>query len=583
MSSQHPSGRQEDLAAYHHRLRHTAAHVMAAAVVELFPDAKLGIGPSIEDGFYYDFLLPRPLTPEDLEAIATGMKAQIAAKLPMQRRELSRSEAHTLFSGQPFKLEVLEGIAADTLISTYRHGSFEDLCEGPHVASTAEVKAFKLLSIAGAYWRGDEHRPMLQRIYATAFESQEALDDYVHIREEAERRDHRKLGKELDLFMMDPVAPASPFYLPKGTIVYNQLVEYVRGLYKLYGYQEVITPQIFDMDIWKRSGHYDHYKDNMYLVATDEEREFGLKPMNCPAHAIMFGSQVHSYREMPLRFADFGRLHRYERSGVVQGLTRVRTFVQDDAHIFCTPGQIDGEIHSLVKMFHDTYRLFNFDRTRIVLSLRPDSRIGSEEMWDRAEGILRDALAKEGLKYQEAPGEGAFYGPKVDFMVPDAIGREWQLGTIQLDFNLGQRFDLEYVAEDGSRQHPVVLHRAMLGSLDRFMGVLIEHYAGAFPVWLAPVQAVVIPIADRHTAYARQVEQRLKDEDIRVLVDDRSDRMNSKIRDAQMQKIPYMLVVGDREAESKAVAVRLRSGENPGAMPFEQAVAAINGAIASKT
>ncbi|MBI4198656.1 MAG: threonine--tRNA ligase, partial [Chloroflexi bacterium] len=527
---------------------------------------------------YYDFLLRRPLAPEDLETITQGMRRQITADLPMRGRELSRGEAAEEFAGQPFKLEMLQEIPLGEAISTYRHGDFEDLCEGPHVAGASAVKAFKLLNIAGAYWRGDEKRPMLQRIYGTAFESQEALEDYLHRLEEAQRRDHRLLGKELGLFMMDPVAPASPFYLPKGAIVYNQLVEYVRGLYQQYGYQEVITPQIFDMEIWKRSGHYDYYRDNMFLV-TSEEREFGVKPMNCPAHALIYGAQLHSYRELPLRLADFGRLHRFERSGVVQGLTRVRTFSQDDAHIFCAPEHIESEIHSLVQMFHDTYRLFNFERVRIVLSLRPDKRVGSDEMWDRAEAILAQALAKEGLLYTPLPGEGAFYGPKIDFFVPDALGREWQLGTIQLDFHLGQRFDLEYVAVDGTRQRPVVLHRAMLGSLDRFMGVLIEHYAGAFPVWLSPVQAVVIPIADRHNDYARQVEQRLRDEGIRVQVDNRSERMNAKIRDAQLQKAPYMLVVGDREQEAHAVAVRLRSGENPGSMPLDQAVAAIKKAV----
>ncbi|MBI4312315.1 MAG: threonine--tRNA ligase, partial [Chloroflexi bacterium] len=561
----------------------STSHVMASAVLELFPDAKLGIGPPTEDGFYYDFLVSRPFTPEDMAAIEEGMRRIIRANLAFQRRQLSRGEAREQLAEQPFKLEVIDEIPPGEAISTYRHGEFEDLCEGPHLDFTGAIRAFKLLSIAGAYWRGDEKRPMLQRIYGTAFETQDLLDEHLRRLEEAQRRDHRLLGRQLGLFIMDPIAPASPFFLPKGAVVYNLLVEYVRGLYKRYGYQEVITPQIFDMEIWKRSGHYDHYKENMFLVQAEEEREFGVKAMNCPAHAMIFGAQLHSYRELPLRFADFGRLHRYERSGVVQGLTRVRTFSQDDAHIFCTPEQIVPEIHSLVKMFHDTYRLFSFDRTRIVLSLRPEGRIGTEEMWDTAERTLRQALEKEGLAYKEAPGEGAFYGPKVDFMVPDAIGREWQLGTIQLDFNLGQRFGLEYIGEGGARRPPVVLHRAMLGSLERFLGVLIEHYAGAFPVWLSPVQAVVIPIADRHNDYARQVEQRLRQENIRVQVDDRSERMNAKIRDAQLQKAPYMLVVGDRERDQGAVAVRLRSGENPGAMPLETAVAAIKKAVEEKT
>ena len=579
VSAQQSNASLDDL---RHRIRHSASHIMADAVVSFFPEAKLTLGPPTDTGFYYDIDLPRALTPEDLQRIEAKMREIIQRDTQFEEREITRDEALRLFRDNPYKLEIIQSIPASEPITTYSHGSFMDLCEGPHVQRTKDVAAVKLLNVAGAYWRGDEKRPMLQRIYGTAFESEEALDEYLAMLEEAAKRDHRKLGRELDLFMMDATAPASPFYLPKGTVVYNQLMAYVRELYKEYGYKEVITPQIFDMEIWKRSGHYEHYKENMFLVETDEEREFGLKAMNCPAHALMFGAHLHSYRELPLRLADFGRLHRYERSGVVQGLTRVRTFTQDDAHIFCTPEQIEPEIHSLVKMFHDAYRLFSFSRTRIVLSLRPEHRIGSDELWDRAESILRAALTKEGLTYEEAPGEGAFYGPKVDFMVPDAIGREWQLGTFQLDFNLGQRFNLEYIAESGAREHPVVLHRAMLGSFDRFLGVLIEHYAGAFPVWLAPVQATLIPIADRHIPYAQRIAAQMGAAGLRAEVDVRSERMNAKIRDAQMHKIPYMLVIGDREEADNAASVRLHNGENRGAQPVAALIAELQGLVSRR-
>ena len=547
-----------DTAALRERIRHSAAHVMADAVTRLFPDSKLGIGPPTEDGFYYDFQVSRPFTPEDLKAIEADMKKTVKRGLLFQRTDLSRSEASQRFSDQPFKLEIIEGIPEDEAISIYKHGDFVDLCHGPHVESTARIPAFKLLNVAGAYWRGDERNPMLQRIYGTAFESNDALEQHLHRLEEAQRRDHRKLGRELELFIFDPIAPASPFFLPKGALVYNLLVDYVRELYKQYGYQEVITPQIFDTDLWKRSGHYENYIENMYVVEQDE-REFGVKPMNCPAHAMIFAAQFWSYRDLPVRLADFGRLHRYERSGVTHGLIRVRTFSQDDAHIFCTPEQVDGEIRSFVKSLDETYKMLHFDDVRIMLSLRPEKRVGTDEQWDHAERVLRDSLDGQGLEYTMIPGEGAFYGPKIDFFVADAIGREWQLGTIQLDYSLPERFALEYVAVDGSRHRPVVLHRAMLGSLERFLGIMIEHYAGALPVWLAPVQALVIPISDRHIEYARQVQQSLLDAGLRCEVDERGERMQAKIRDAQLQKVPYMLIVGDREAESQSVSVRLRA------------------------
>ncbi len=563
---------EEELGDLRYRMRHSAAHVMADAVLELFPEAKVGIGPPTDDGFYYDFQVDRPFTPEDLERIEAIMRQRIEADYPFLRQALSREEARDVSSDQPFKLELIDEIPSDEELSVYRHGSFTDLCQGPHVESTGQISAFKLLSVAGAYWRGDEHRPMLQRIYGTSWESQEALDSYLTMLEEAERRDHRRLGRELDLFLFDPIAPASPFFLPKGTIVYTQLVNYVRGLYQRYGYQEVITPEIYSTELWKRSGHYDHYLENMFLIQAGE-REYGVKPMNCPAHALMYSIQLHSYRDLPLRLADFGRLHRFEMSGATHGLTRVRTFAQDDAHIFCTPDQILMEVQAFIAMLMESYRTFGFAEPKVAMSLRPEKRVGSDEMWTRAEAALEDVLRQSGLDFEPKPGEGAFYGPKIDFFVPDAIGREWQLGTIQLDFSLPERFDLEYVAEDGSQQRPVVLHRAMLGSIDRFLGVLIEHYSGAFPLWLAPVQAVVIPIADRHVEYANQVKERLDERGFRVNVDARSERMNLKIRNAQTQKVPYMLVVGDREVENDSASVRLRSEENLGAMSLDDLLA----------
>jgi threonyl-tRNA synthetase len=555
---------------------------MADAVLQIFPEAKLAIGPPTDDGFYYDFDVSRPFTPEDLESIDAYIRNTIAKDLAFQREELSREEARSMFAAQPFKLEIIDGLPSDEAISIYRHGDFVDLCQGPHMDSTGQISAYKLLNIAGAYWRGDEHQPMLQRIYGTAFETVEALEQHLERIEEAQLRDHRKLGRELDLFMFDPIAPASPFFLPKGTIIYNLLVEYVRGLYERYGYTEVITPQIFDTELWKRSGHYEHYLENMYIVEQDE-REFGVKPMNCPAHALIFGAQLWSYRDLPVRLADFGRLHRYERSGVIQGLTRVRTFAQDDAHIFCTTDQVDNEIRTFVESLDETYKLLKFDNVRIALSLRPGDRVGTDEQWDHAEKVLADSLDTQGLEYTLMLGEGAFYGPKVDFFVADALGREWQLGTIQLDYSLPERFDLEYMAADGSRQRPVLLHRALMGSLERFLGILTEHYAGAFPTWLAPVQATIIPIADRHLDYARLVEKGMKEQGIRVGVDDRSERMNAKIRNAQMQKIPYMLVVGDKEVDSNSVAVRLRGGQDAGTQTIEEAITLIRDVIDGKT
>ena len=564
-----------------YRIRHSAAHIMAEAVLKLFPEAKFAVGPPVEDGFYYDFSVDRPFTPEDLEGIEASMRETVAANVSFVSSELSRGEAQERFSAQPFKLELIDGIPADEAITTYTHAGFVDLCRGPHVGSSGQVTAFKLMSLAGAYWRGDEHNEMLQRIYGTAWESQGALDAHLARMEEAARRDHRKLGVELGLFFFDPIAPASPFFLPRGAALSNTLTSYVRGLYDRYGYQEVVTPQVFDSELWKRSGHYDNYKENMYFTYV-EDREFGVKPMNCPAAAVLYAAQLHSYRELPLRYADFGRLHRFERSGVTHGLTRVRTFSQDDAHIFCTPEQVESEIRSFIDMVSETFDVFGFSDVRVALSLRPDKRIGSDALWDDAEGALVSALDAQGLDYEPKPGEGAFYGPKIDFFVADAIGREWQLSTVQLDYNLAERFDLEFAAQDSTRQRPVVIHRAMLGSIERFLGVVIEHYGGAFPTWLAPVHAEVIPIADRHVEYAERVRARLAEAGLRVHVDDRNERMNAKIRDAQLQKVPYMLVVGDKEAEAGGVAVRLRSGDDLGVMGLDALAERMAGEVAAR-
>ena len=563
----------EDKNNYRDRMRHSAAHVLAEAVANLFPEAQLTIGPPIADGFFYDFAISEPFTPEDIKRIELKMRDSIKANTKFVERETSRDEALELVKDNPYKVEILKGIPADERVTFCSHSydAFEDLCRGGHMERTGDIKAYKLLSSAGAYWRGDENNTMLQRIYGTAWESRDAQKNYLRRRDEAEKRDHRKLGRALGLFFFDPIAPASPFFLPKGTHLINSLIDYVRGLYTRYGYQEVITPQIFNTELWKRSGHLDAYAENMYFLDVDE-REFGVKPMNCPAAAMMYLANSHSYRELPIRMADFGRLHRNERSGVTHGLNRVRSFVQDDAHIFCTFGQISAEITSFLQMLNESYRVFGFENTRFELSLRPEKRVGSDEMWDQAESILTEVLDATGHKYTAQSGEGAFYGPKIDAFVPDAIGREWQLGTVQLDFSLPERFDMEYTAENGNRDRPVVIHRAMLGSLERFLGVLIEHLSGAFPMWLAPVQAVIVPIADRHNDFCLEVGKRMSDAGFRVEVNDSNDRMNAKIRQAQLQKVPYMLVAGDREVEAQSLAVRTRNGDNLDPMSIDQVI-----------
>tara|TARA_B100000809_G_scaffold262670_1_gene314133 strand:+ start:1023 stop:2777 length:1755 start_codon:yes stop_codon:yes gene_type:complete len=563
----------EDQNNYRDRMRHSAAHVLAEAVTDLFPEAQLTIGPPIADGFFYDFAISEPFTPEDIKRVELKMRDSIKANTKFVEREISRDEALELVKDNPYKVEILKGIPVDERVTFCSHSdnAFEDLCRGGHMERTGDIKAYKLLSSAGAYWRGDENNTMLQRIYGTAWESRDAQKNYLRRRDEAEKRDHRKLGRSLGLFFFDPIAPASPFFLPKGTHVINSLIDYVRGLYNRYGYQEVITPQIFNTELWKRSGHLDAYAENMYFLDVDE-REFGVKPMNCPAAAMLYLANSHSYRELPIRMADFGRLHRNERSGVTHGLNRVRSFVQDDAHIFCMFGQISAEITSFLQMLNESYRVFGFENTRFELSLRPEKRVGSDEMWDQAESILTDVLDAAGHKYTAQSGEGAFYGPKIDAFVPDAIGREWQLGTVQLDFSLPERFDMEYTAENGNRDRPVVIHRAMLGSLERFLGVLIEHLSGAFPMWLAPVQAVIVPIADRHNDFCFEVGKRMSDAGFRVEVNDSSDRMNAKIRQAQLQKVPYMLVAGDREVEAQSLAVRARNGDNLDPMSIDQVI-----------
>ena len=471
----------------------------------------------------------------------------------------------------------------DSTVTFWSHsnGEFEDLCRGGHVNSTGEIKSFKLLSTAGAYWRGDENNRMLQRIYGTAWESKEALKEYINRIEEAEKRDHRKLGKSLNLFFFDPIAPASPFFLPNGTIILSELEKYVKDLYKLYDYKEVITPQIFNTELWKRSGHYENYLENMFFVSIDE-KEFGVKPMNCPAAALVYASEIHSYRDLPLRLADFGRLHRNERSGVTHGLTRVRSFSQDDAHIFCKFDQIEAEIENFLDMLNESYKTFKFDNIRFELSLRPEKRVGDENTWNESEKILKNILDKNNYKYSMQSGEGAFYGPKIDAFVPDAIGREWQLGTVQLDFSLPERFGLEYIEEDGSRQKPVVIHRAMLGSLERFLGVLIEHLSGNFPTWLSPVQAIIIPITDKHLDYSYDIYKQFKSKNIRIEVDESNERMNAKIRNAQLRKIPYMFIIGDNEMTSKTVSVRTRNGKETSSISREDILEKVNSEILNR-
>jgi threonyl-tRNA synthetase len=551
-------------------VRHSTAHLLAQAAKRLFPQVKVGIGPVIEDGFYYDFRVDKFFTPEDLAAIEEEMRRIAKEGVPVVREELKRDEAVERFRamGEDMKVELVSDIPADETISGYNQGDFYDLCRGPHVPDTGKLKAFKLLSTAAAYWKGDEKNAQLCRVYGTAFMTAKDLEEHLKRLEEARARDHRKLGKELDLFSFHQEAPASPFFHPKGTIVYNELVNYMRSLYLRQGYSEVITPQAMDVQLWKTSGHYDHYQENMYFTVVDE-REYALKPMNCPSHCLIYGNGRHSYRDLPIRYADFGRLHRYERSGVTHGLTRVRTFCQDDAHIYCTPDQMKAEMASFLAFIKDVYHTFGFDDLKVELSTRPEHRLGSDEIWDQAEGALADALREAGLDYQVNPGDGAFYGPKIDFHVLDALKRSWQLGTLQVDYSMPSRFGLIYVKQDGSEGVPVMLHRAILGSLERFMGILIEHCGGAFPTWLAPVQMAVLPITDRAHDHARTIRDRALDLGLRCELDLRNEKVNAKIRDAQLAKVPYMLVLGDREAAAGTVSVRHRHRGDLGVQPLE--------------
>ncbi len=550
------------------RMRHSAAHVLAEAVLEMFPEAKYAIGPPVDNGFYYDFDLPRPLTPDDLVVLEKRMRETVKRNLPIHGEPISKERAREIFRDQPYKLELIDGIQDDT-VGYFRHGDFQDLCRGGHTETTGQLGAFTLDRLAGAYWRGDERNPMLQRVYGLLFPSQEELQAYQERREEAEKRDHRRLGRELDLFHLDPIAPGSPFWHPKGTVLYNGLVDYMRELYEEYGYREVITPQLFSAELWKTSGHYQNFGDDMYLFHSGDE-EIGVKPMNCPGHCHYFASGHHSYRDLPLRLAEFTRLHRNERSGVLHGLTRVRSFAQDDAHIYCTAEQFESEVFSVFRMIDRVYSDLGLGEPLIRLATRPGKAVGNPEDWDHATNLLGESVTREGKEYVLAPGEGAFYGPKLEFHFQDALDRSWQLGTVQIDLGMPGSFGLRYVGEDGQEHQPMMLHRAILGSLERFLGVYIEHTGGHFPLWLAPVQAVVIPIADRHVEYAERVRSRLRERGLRVEVDDGADRMGAKIRKAQLQKVPYMLVVGDREAEADAASVRDRTGDDLGAIPIFQ-------------
>ena len=539
-------------------LRHSGAHILATAVRRLRPDAKIGFGPAIDDGFYYDFEVEKPFTPEDLEAFEAEMHKVVAEKYPFVRAEISRGDGEKVFADDPLKLERLSELGADEVISTYTDGPFTDLCRGPHVPDTSYLKHFKLLSTAGAYWRGDERRQMLQRIYATAFWKKEELDAHLHQMAEARRRDHRIVGKQLDLFMFHPFAPGAAFWTDRGSTLYNTLVEYVRELQRA-DYQEVRTPLLYNKGLWEISGHWGKYRENMFLVHNNEtgEQDTSLKPMNCPSHYLLYNAKKHSYRDLPLRYATFDVLHRNEVSGALSGLTRVRQFAQDDCHIFITNAQIRDEVERLAKFILGYYAAFGLKAT-LKFATRPETRIGSDELWDHAEAGLKAALEATGLPYELKPGDGAFYGPKIDFDVTDSIGRHWQLGTIQLDYNAPERFDLTYTGEDNATHRPVVIHRAVSGSFERFIAILIEHFAGAFPVWLAPEQVRVLPIADDLAPKAREVTAALRAAGIRAHCDDRNETLNYRIREAETMKVPYMAVIGKREAEAGSLAVRER-------------------------
>ena len=564
-----------------HAFWHTAAHVMAQAVQHLFPGAHFGIGPAVENGWYYDIKADRPLTTGDFEAIEAEMKKIVKADLPLEKRVITVEEGRQIFAGQTYKLELLEEYAEKGWeLTVYQQGDFTDLCAGPHLMSTGAIKAVKLTKVAAAYWRADATRDSLDRLYGIAFPKASQLEEYLHMLEEAAKRDHRRLGKELELFALMEEGPGFPFFLPKGMVLKNTLIDFWRQIHHEAGYQEISTPMILNRSLWERSGHWDHYKDNMYTTVIDDT-DFAIKPMNCPGGMLVYKTQPRSYRDLPLRMGELGLVHRHELSGALHGLMRVRCFTQDDAHIFMTPDQIKEEIKGVVKLIDQVYSLFGFEY-HIELSTMPEDHMGSQEDWDRATDGLRSAIEELGREYTVNEGDGAFYGPKLDFHLVDAIGRTWQCGTIQLDMQLPERFELEYTGEDGQKHRPVMIHRVVFGSIERFIGILIEHFAGAFPTWLAPVQVMVIPITDRQHDYARELVKRLDKAGIRVEGDYRSEKMNYKIREAQLKKIPYMLVVGDKEMESGQVAVRARKEEKGGVMSVEAFLDQIRAEIDSK-
>ncbi len=564
-------------------IRHSAAHLLAYAVKELFPDAQVTIGPVIENGFYYDFAYKRPFTPEDLAAIEKRM-AELAKKdIPVKREEWKRADAVAFFEsiGEKYKAEIIASIPAEEGISLYREGDFIDLCRGPHVPSTGKLKVFKLMKVAGAYWRGDSKNEMLQRIYGTAWARKEDQDAYLHMLEEAEKRDHRKLGRQLDLFHMQDEAPGMVFWHPKGWALWQQVEQYMRGVYRDNGYLEIRCPMILDKSLWERSGHWENYKDNMF-VTESEKREYAIKPMNCPGHILTFNSDLRSYRDLPLRYGEFGSCHRNEPSGALHGLMRVRGFTQDDGHIFCAEEQIEPECVAFHRLSFQVYRDFGFEEISVKLALRPDKRIGSDDQWSKAEEALRAALRACGAKWEELPGEGAFYGPKIEYHLKDSLGRSWQVGTMQVDFQMPGRLGAEYVAEDNTRRVPVMLHRAIVGSMERFIGILIENHAGALPLWLAPVQVVVMNVTDRQEAYVNEVAGELRRAGMRVATDLRNEKITYKIREHSIQKLPYQLILGDKEVAARTVSARTRTGENLAPLPLEAFVSRLKGEIEAR-
>ena len=553
-----------------HTLRHTASHVMAQAVKRLWPEAKLAIGPAIDKGFYYDIDMEHTLTPEDLTKIEKEMSRIVKENLPITKSVMSRQEAIEFFKSknEDYKVELIEDLPEDAVISCYAQGDFVDLCAGPHVASTGKVKAFKLQSIAGAYWRGDEKNKMLQRIYGTAFEKKEELDAYLHMLEEAAKRDHRKLGKELGLFVIKEEGPGFPFFLPKGMALRNELENFWREVHHDFEYDEIRTPIILNKQLWETSGHWEHYRENMYTTIIDDE-EYAIKPMNCPGGILVYQNEMHSYRDLPLRYAELGLVHRHELSGALHGLFRVRAFTQDDAHVFMLPDQMQSELMKVIELFDRIYSQFGL-KYHVELSTKPDNAMGDDAIWEAATEALRNAIEAKGIDYVINPGDGAFYGPKLDYHIEDSLGRTWQCGTIQLDMNLPERFNVEYIGEDGQKHRTIMIHRACFGSMERFIGILTEHYAGAFPTWMAPVQVKVLPISEKHVEYANQLAKQMRHDYVRVEVDDRNEKIGYKIRQAQMEKVPYMLVVGDKEMEDNSVNVRKHGGDELGTVPFDE-------------